>query len=74
MSSPSSLILKNTRSIRSSVLAPTAGGPGGQLAPGAVAVPGQMNLMQPQQPSFGQQPLELPSKMIISALIVRCQL
>lgn len=47
--------------------APTAGGPGGpggQLAPGAVAVPGQMGLLQQQQPSIGQQPLELPSELI----------
>ena len=52
------------------VPAPNAGGPGGQLAPGAVAVPGQMNLLQPQQPSFGQQPLELPSKFILIKFIV----
>lgn len=48
--------------------APTAGGPGGpggQLAPGAVAVPGQIGLLQQQQPSMGQQPLDLPSTCVV---------
>lgn len=51
--------------------APTAGGPGGpggQLAPGAVAVPGQIGLLQQQQPSIGQQPLDLPSKLTVKCV------
>lgn len=51
------------------ITAPTAGGPAGQLAAGAAAVPGQIGLLPPQQPTIGQQQLELPSTFDISSTI-----
>lgn len=51
------------------ISAPAAGGPGSQLAAGAAAVPGQIGLLPPQQPTIGQQQLELPSKFDLSSMM-----